>query len=122
MKIAEKKEVLNGRGVVVSYANGKGSKGYFYRERIEGTKKYRQKKIEGADNLIEAVEMAMDTALEMREEEPHHLSLLTTTNPKDDGLSLLQREEKVLRKKERLARLEKKKENPQMTIHKALEE
>ena len=122
MKIAEKKEVLNGRGVVVSYANGKGSKGYFYRERIEGTKKYRQKKIEGAENLIEAVDMAMDTALEMREEEPHHLSLLTTTKPKDDGLSLLQREEKVLRKKERLARLEKKKENPQMTIQKALEE
>ncbi len=122
MKIAEKKEVLNGRGVVVSYANGKGSKGYFYRERIEGTKKYRQKKIEGAENLIEAVEMALDTALEMREEEPHHLSLLTTTKPKDDGLSLLEREEKVLRKKERLARLEKKKENPQMTIQKALEE
>jgi len=94
LKIAEKKEVLNGRGVVVSYANGKGSKGYFYRERIEGTKKYRQKKIEGAENLIEAVEMAMDTALEMREEQPHHLSLLTTTKPKDDGLSLLEREEK----------------------------
>ncbi len=66
--------------------------------------------------------MALDTALEMREEEPHHLSLLTTTKPKDDGLSLLEREEKVLRKKERLARLEKKKENPQMTIQKALEE
>ena len=40
----------------------------------------------------------MDTALEMREEQPHHLSLLTTTKPKDDGLSLLEREEKVLRK------------------------
>ena len=90
MKIAEKKEVLNGRGVVVSYANGKGSKGFFYRERIEGTKKYRQKKIEGAENLIEAVEMAMDTALEMREEEPHHLSLLITTKSKNDSLSLLE--------------------------------
>ena len=50
--------------------------------------------------LREAVEMAMDTALEMREEEPHHLSLLTTTKPKDDGLSLLEREEKVLLRNE----------------------
>ena len=32
MKIAEKQEVLGGRGSVVTYANGKGSKGFFYRE------------------------------------------------------------------------------------------
>ena len=68
--------------------------------------------MEGAENLIEEVEMAMDIALEMREEQPHHLSLLNITKLKDDGLSLPQREEKVLRKKERLARLEREKENP----------
>ena len=66
----------------------------------------------------------METALAMREEEPHHKSYLNTgkVKPKDDALSLLEREEKLLRKKERLSRAEKQKENPKMTIQKALEE
>ena len=66
----------------------------------------------------------METALAMREEEPHHKSYLNTrkVKPKDDALSILEREEKLLRKKERLFRAEKQKENPKMTIQKALEE
>ena len=66
--------------------------------------------------------MAMEVALEMRESEPHHRSSDFTLTQKDDGLSLLEREEKLVRKKERLVRAEKQKENPKMTIQKALEE
>ena len=74
MKIAVKQEVLCGRRSVVTYANGKGAKGFFYRELVAGTKRYRQKKIEGAESMSQTVEMVMDIALEMREEEPHHLA------------------------------------------------
>ena len=69
-----KKQGLHGQEAAVSHANGKGSKGYFYRERIEGTKKYRQKRIEGAENLMEAVKIAIDTALETRDEQPSSLN------------------------------------------------
>ena len=36
---------------------------------IEGTKRYRQKKVEGATNLKQIEDMAMEIALEMRENE-----------------------------------------------------
>ena len=122
-RILEKQSVLNGRGTVFTYED-RNIGTYFYRERVEGTKKYRTKTIPKATTLQQAVDSATDIALELREEEPHHLSSLKTGNikAKDDGLSLLEREEKLLRKKERLARAEKQKENPKMTIHKALEE
>ena len=125
MKIAEKQEVLGGRGSVVTYANGKGSKGFFYRELVAGTKRYRQKKIEGADSMSQAVEMAMDIALELREEEPHHLaanSIRTVKEPANESLSILEREEKLTRRKERLVREERKKEQPKMTTEKALDD
>jgi hypothetical protein len=121
-QMAEKAKVLNGRGTVFCYSTGTQAGKYFYRELKEGTKLYRTKLIEGANNLQQAKEMAMEVALEMRESEPHHRSSDFTLTQKDDGLSLLEREEKLVRKKERLARAEKQKENPKMTIQKALEE
>ena len=121
-QMAEKAKVLNGRGTVFCYSTGTQAGKYFYRELKEGTKLYRTKLIEGATNLQQATEMAMEVALEMRESEPHHRSSDFTLTQKDDGLSLLEREEKLVRKKERLARAEKQKENPKMTIQKALEE
>ena len=110
--------------MIISYANGNSAGKYYYKELIEGTKRYRTKLIKGAGTLKQAEELAMETALAMREEEPHHKSYLNTgkVKPKDDALSLLEREEKLLRKKERLSRAEKQKENPKMTIQKALEE
>ena len=110
--------------MIISYANGNSAGKYYYKELIEGTKRYRTKLIKGADTLKQAEELAMETALAMREEEPHHKSYLNTgkVKPKDDALSILEREEKLLRKKERLSRAEKQKENPKMTIQKALEE
>ena len=122
-RILEKQVVLNGRGTVFTYED-RNIGTYFYRERVEGTKKYRTKTIPNAKTLQQAIDSATDIALEMREDEPHHLSSLNISNikAKDDGLSLLEREEKLLRKKERLARAEKQKDNPKMTIQKALDE
>ena len=110
--------------MIISYGNGNSAGKYYYKELIEGTKRYRTKLIEGALTLTQAEELAMEKALAMREEEPHHKSYLNTgkVKSKDDALTLLEREEKLLRKKERLTRAEKQKENPKMTIQKAFEE
>ena len=100
--------------MIISYGNGNSAGKYYYKELIEGTKRYRTKLIEGALTLTQAEELAMETALAMREEEPHHKSYLSTgkVKSKDDALTILEREEKLLRKKERLTRAEKQKENP----------
>ncbi len=110
--------------MIISYGNGNSAGKYYYKELIEGTKRYRTKLIEGALTLAQAEELVMETALAMREEEPHHKSYLSTgkVKSKDDALTLLEREEKLLRKKERLTRAEKRKENPQLSIEKALED
>jgi len=77
--------------------------------------------------MDEAVSMCMDIAIQLREEDPHHLS--KDANPKEkistestQGLSLVEREEQLLRRKERLAREERKKERPKMTTEKALDD
>ena len=94
---------MNGRGTVLSYADGNAVGQYFYREIIEGTKRYRTKLIEGANTLLEAVEKAADVAIEMREEDPHHKSGdYLKESVEVDKEDLLRREEKVLQKKEKL--------------------
>ena len=59
--------------------------------------------------------MAMDVALAMREESPHHNSRDAIPTEKvsteaTQALTLVQREEKLISRKERLAREERKKE------------
>ena len=77
--------------------------------------------------MDEAVSMCMDIAIQLREEDPHHLS--KDANPQEkistestQALTLVQREEKLISRKERLAREERKKENPKMTTEKALDD
>ena len=103
-RILEKQSVLNGRGIVFTYED-RNIGTYFYRERVEGTKKYRTKTIPNAKTLKQAIESATDIALEMREDEPHHLSSLNIANlkAKDEGLSLLEREEKLVRKEGKIS-------------------
>ena len=71
--------------------------------------------------------MAMDVALAMREESPHHNSRDAIPTEKvsteaTQALTLVQREEKLISRKERLAREERKKEQPKMTVEKALDD
>ena len=75
--------------------------------------------------MDEAVSMCMDIAIQLREEDPHHLS--KDANPQEkvstestQALTLVQREERLISRKERLAREERKKEQPKMTVEKAL--
>ena len=106
--VLEKQKVLGGRGEVFTYKSTQVGK-YFYREKVAGTKRYRTKLISGARTLIEAVELASETAIALREEDPHHRSLLNPNRPvaELDSLQLLEREEKLLKKKERMAKAEK---------------
>ncbi len=124
MKIKEKKKVLGGRGVVLTYANGNAVGQWFYREKIEGTKRYRNKKLEGAENIEQAEDMAMEAMIALRENEPHHKSRDAIPQEKipTETLTLVQREEKLVSRKERLAREERKKEQPKMTVEKALDD
>jgi len=104
-KIKEKEKVLGGRGVVFTYSD-RNVGSYFYRERVEGTKKYRTKLIKNVSTLIEAVEAAPDIAIAMRDDDPHHLSGLNDGR-EPDALDILEREERLVRKQERLARADK---------------
>ncbi len=123
----DKAKVLNGRGTVFSYSTGSQAGKYFYRELKEGTKLYRTKLIEGATTLEEAKEKALDVAMEMRDEDPHHRSQDAIPEEKvstkaTQALTLVQREEKLISRKERLAREVRKKEQPKMTVEKALDD
>ena len=125
-RIKEKEKVLNGRGIVFTYEDDNVGK-YFYRELKEGTKLYRTKVIEGATTLEETKEKALDVAMEMKEDDPHHLSQDAIPKEKASSssaqsLTLVEREEKLVSRKERLAREERKKEHPKMTVEKALDD
>ena len=115
--IAEKQKVLNGRGIVLRWANGNSSGKYFYREKVKGRKAYRFKEIEGATSLEEAAEMAADAAIAIRE------SLSESKQPIEriDPLNLIAREEKLQRDRERLLRAEKKGLNKSVSIEKAID-
>ncbi len=58
-RILEKQPVLNGRGTVFTYED-RNIGTYFYRGRVEGTKKYRTKTIPKATTLQQAVYSATD--------------------------------------------------------------
>ncbi len=79
--IHEKAKVLEGRGVVVSYTQD--TTCYYYRELIQGTKSYRNKKIEGATNLEEAKRLAVVTALEVSGKLPDKKKRSGSKNKRD---------------------------------------
>ena len=115
--IAEKQKVLKGRGVVLRYANGHSAGKYFYRELIKGTKRYRYTCIEDATSLEEAIEMASDAAIALREGNPKPNQHVENIDP----LNLIAREEKLQRDRERLLRDEKKGQTKSVDIEKAID-
>ena len=114
--IAEKKEVLNGRGIVGRWASGSSSGKFFYRELIAGTKKYRCRTLPNALTLDEAEAQAANAAIELASAE-------TKPGPKQasDQLGLLAREERLTKQQLKLARLEQK-NKPSEDIEKAIKD
>lgn len=118
-KIAHSEKVLNGRGRLILYENGDSAGKWFYKEKIEGSKdSYKTRCIEGANNLEEAKERVTEIAFDLAKD-PIKPTIL---NPNIDPLDLIAREEKLLRKKERLAREEQKKQQPRITLDKAIKD
>ena len=107
--VDENVKVLNGRGSIVRYSSGRSIGKFAYREWNKATRSYKVKHLSEAKTLNEAIVMAADAAISLREtkDKPSIQSF--------DPLNLIQREEQLVRKKERLLREEKKKENPSMT-------
>ena len=114
--VDENVKVLNGRGSIVRYSSGRSIGKFAYREWNKETRSYKVKHLSEAKTLNEAITMAADAAISLREtkDKPSIQSF--------DPLNLIQREEQLVRKKERLLREEKKKENPSMTIEKAMDD
>ena len=117
-QIAAQETVLNGRGRVLLYANGNGAGNWYYKEKVKGLKKYREKKIEGAKNLQEAIELAPQVAIELAQDAVKKPSITTSIDP----LDLIAREEKLQRAKEKLFQAKKKEENPKINLDKAIKE
>jgi len=116
-KIAQSEKVLNGRGRVILFANGNSAGKWFYKEKVAGSHDtYRTKEIVGAKTLEEARELVTDVAIQLAAQSSEQP---TITSPNDPA-SLIKREEKLISRKERLAREERKKEQPKMTAEKAL--
>lgn len=104
-KLLEKRKIEGLNGSVVTYCD-KNIGQFFYTEKVKGANRYRTKLIKGAATMDQAISLAIQVALDMRSEEPHYLSSLAPqkavpiTDP-NDKLSILEREEKLLKSKER---------------------
>ena len=114
-QIAQQEKVLNGRGRVILYATGNGAGKWYYKEKVKGEKRYKEKQIFGATTLQEAIAQAPEVAIELASQ----LNEQSTITSPNDPASLIEREEKLLSRKERLAREERKKEQPKMTVENA---
>ena len=113
--VSENVKVLNGRGSIIQYSSGRSVGKFAYREWNKETRSYKVKHLYEAKTLEEAIAMAADAAIslrEVKEDKPIAQSF--------DPLNLIEREEQLVRKKERLLREEKKKESPKITIEKAM--
>ena len=117
-KILEKRKVLNGRGIVGQFGVGTSEGKFFYREKVQGQKAYKFKVLPDAKNLDEAESLAADAAIELRDELKDAKRIVENYDP----MNLVQREEKLLKKKEKLAREQQKKENPKISIEKAMDQ
>ena len=108
--------------MVITYAESNGTQCYS-REKITNQDKYSNKLIPDATTLKQAVEGAMDAMIALKEDDPHHLSeLVIRTKSYEDALSLPEREEKLKRRKERLARAAKVKKNNRVSILTAIKD
>ena len=117
-QIAQQESVLSGRGKVIQYANGNSAGKFFYKEYIKGERKYKSKEIVGASTIEEAKELAPQVAIELAQDAVNKPSLTTSIDP----LSLIAREEKLQRAKEKLFKEKKKEEHPKINIEKALDD
>ena len=112
--IAEKKQVLNNRGIVGVWKNGKSAGKYFYREKVKGRKAYRFIALPEANSLEEAENLAAEAAIKLNE---------TPTPPVTpkifDPLDLADKEHKNLKLRERILRAEKRQAKPKIEIEKA---
>ena len=73
-KIAERHEVLGGRGCVILHASGSSSGSWFYKERRDG--RYITKKLSGATSAKEAIAMATVIAFEITEKAANSSKLI----------------------------------------------
>ena len=117
-QIAQQEKVLNGIGRVILYSTGTGAGNWYYKEKVAGEKRYREKMIEGATTLEEAIALSPKVAIELAQS----LVAKPTAPINLDPLNLLVREEKLQKAKERLFRDEQKKEAPKMTLEKAFKD
>ncbi len=111
--VSENIKVLNGRGSVVKFSSGKATGTYAYREWNKETRAYRYKNLFKAKTIDEAIGLAAEAAIAIREEKKP-----TRITSNRDPLDLIEREEKLVKKTERLAREKKKKEYPSITTQK----
>ena len=114
--IAEKRKVLNGRGIVGRWASGSSSGKFFYRELVAGTKRYRYRELPEAFTMDEAEAQAANAAIELASAEKKPAAK-QATNP----LGLLAREERLTKQQLKLARLEQK-VKPSEDIEKAIKD
>ena len=100
--IAEKKQVLNNRGIVGIWKNGKSAGKYFYREKVKGRKAYRFIQLPEANSLDEAERLATEAAIKLNE---------TPTAPPTpkvfDPLDLADKEHKLKTKRKAITSREK---------------
>ena len=100
-KLLEKAKIEGLKGDIVTFIDRAVGQ-YFYREKVEGDKRYRSKLIAGANNMEQAKAGAIEAALNLRTEDPHHHSTLIKVptaiiqqGETPDELTVLEREEKL---------------------------
>ncbi len=114
-QIAQQESVLGGRGRVILYSNGNSPGKWYYKEKIKGQRRYKTKLIEDATSLEEAKELAIQIAFELQQD--------TKQSVKDlDPLSLLAREEKLQRDREKLLRAERRGDKKSVSVESALDD
>ena len=71
-KLLEKAKIEGLKGDIVTFKDRAVGQ-YFYREKVEGAKRYRSKLITGASNMEQAKAGAIEAALHLRTEDPSSL-------------------------------------------------
>ncbi|WP_413678489.1 hypothetical protein [Prochlorococcus sp. MIT 0916] len=99
-QIQLQKRVLNGRGRVLLYGSGTSAGKWYYKEKVEGQRRYKEKQLFGASSLEQAIEIAPEAAIELAKEPEKKPNYRYASDP----LTLIQREEKLLKQKEKLAK------------------
>ena len=87
------------------YGSGTSAGKWYYKEKVEGQRRYKEKQLFGASSLEQAIEMAAEAAIELAKTPEKKPSYRYASDP----LTLIQREEKLIKQKEKLAKEEQKK-------------